>query len=625
MQRLVYIESEPYEKRQEEKDAAYLDEEDMIIRYVKRLVKITVKRNSFYVALGLSRLLHNYTTAETMELYGLLVQDPDRARDDHYYRSRKKVLMQELRERFGRFLKVVRGNRGEERFQSEEPNEKRLGVAEICLKMFTPWNTDCVLSAGFYPVTDYLPQLAFEGGDPDSEHPVEMSRMHTALHPECYARALDSLGFASPDERLEVPNFFLSGSERRPPSDRRHPPSLSQEDMLAIQAELGERASRRRAASAGLLSIMVDGIERARLVPARESRARLDVTEGAELLEVYSKEESGDVLLAAFLLYTDESDLAPERSSIVLEGGQKISFSLQLSKDDEGEITGGTVDVLYEETAFVRAASVSWQRFGNRLAALAASTRWTGFSPVKAALAFAVIAALALGVWFFALSGSEPSKSEVAGGKDAPARTADKEPPAPNPQPANQPDQASISDEKSSGGGERVAEQPPAPLPPEIAANPRRPEVEIPPLEEPGAELTRSVENEPVASSLLGVKLIVIEVVESGPFSESFRQHLIEELRARREFEITDDYNEADALLRVTARQRQTAEGSREERNLYVGQVSVQILNAAGRRLWAAPDSSSQNRYIGESAELARQMVADLLEEIARQERSRKR
>src|SRR5262245_282407 len=54
LQRLVYVESETYEKKDEERGQdSRLDEEDMIIRFIKHLVRITTRRNSFYVALGL--------------------------------------------------------------------------------------------------------------------------------------------------------------------------------------------------------------------------------------------------------------------------------------------------------------------------------------------------------------------------------------------------------------------------------------------------------------------------------------------------------------------------------------------------------------------------------------------
>jgi len=120
LQRLVYVESEPYERLAEQSpNGESPDEEDMLIHFIKHLVRITVRRNSFYVTLGLSRLLHNYSTAETMEMYNILVQDPGRVRDDYYYRSRKGRLMKELKERFGDLLRVARGARGEERFQSD--------------------------------------------------------------------------------------------------------------------------------------------------------------------------------------------------------------------------------------------------------------------------------------------------------------------------------------------------------------------------------------------------------------------------------------------------------------------------------------------------------------------------
>jgi hypothetical protein len=59
-QRLIYIESEPYEVAQETgKGSKPPGEEDLVIHYVKHLTTKTIKRNSFYVTLGLSRLLYS--------------------------------------------------------------------------------------------------------------------------------------------------------------------------------------------------------------------------------------------------------------------------------------------------------------------------------------------------------------------------------------------------------------------------------------------------------------------------------------------------------------------------------------------------------------------------------------
>jgi hypothetical protein len=90
---------------------------DLVVFFIKHLVRITTRRNSFYVTLGLSRLLYNYTTAETMDLYNLVIQDPERVHDDYYYRSRKGLLLKELKERFGELVEVAKGVRGEQRWR----------------------------------------------------------------------------------------------------------------------------------------------------------------------------------------------------------------------------------------------------------------------------------------------------------------------------------------------------------------------------------------------------------------------------------------------------------------------------------------------------------------------------
>ena len=80
LQRLVYNASEPYEIAREE--AGRLTEEDLLIGFIKNLVRITVRRNSFHVAVGISLLLHTYSTAETMEIHGAVLQDPGRVKDE---------------------------------------------------------------------------------------------------------------------------------------------------------------------------------------------------------------------------------------------------------------------------------------------------------------------------------------------------------------------------------------------------------------------------------------------------------------------------------------------------------------------------------------------------------------
>ena len=83
LQRLVYVESEIYEKQKEQRGQS--DEEDMIIHFIKHLVRITIKRNSFYVTLGLSGCCI-LPPSETQDIYNVVVQTPTVGRDDYYYR-----------------------------------------------------------------------------------------------------------------------------------------------------------------------------------------------------------------------------------------------------------------------------------------------------------------------------------------------------------------------------------------------------------------------------------------------------------------------------------------------------------------------------------------------------------
>ena len=207
LQRLVYVESEPHERQEEQRQSVRIDEERLITRYIKHLINITLMRNSFHVTLGVSRLLYNYTTAESMKLYDLIIQNPERAKDDAYWRERKARLMRELKDRFGQSIAVVRGPHGEERFQTREDSARYLDLVKQCLQMFTPWDTPCPLrGAGRAP--GEIEALTFRGSDPDEEHKIEVARMHAVIHPDCYERLVDGLGLDSSARRLKVPKFF---------------------------------------------------------------------------------------------------------------------------------------------------------------------------------------------------------------------------------------------------------------------------------------------------------------------------------------------------------------------------------------------------------------------------------
>src|SRR5690349_21719256 len=336
LQRLLYVESEPYE-RQKERAAQVTpsgahaaghpaNEKDLLVYFIKHLVRITTKRNAFYVTLGVSRLLHSYSTLETMEIYNAVIGEPERVKDDYYYRSRKAVLMHEMSQRFGQLIRACRQRRGEERFETQ-PGTSELGsLFRECLRLFTPWDTQCHVPRDFDPLKSIIGSLTSKSSADENE--VEVNRIHAVLHPDCFERLVAAFGYSPPAERIEFPRFFSDETnDDSPPRQRRAPAELSAEELAEISNMLDEQAGRRRRSSpTAVLRILVDGVERGRLNPAEQSSISFSADEDAEIIEVMTTDEQGDLLLATHLL-TSFSEDAAVVSSIRLEGGQDLSLS----------------------------------------------------------------------------------------------------------------------------------------------------------------------------------------------------------------------------------------------------------------------------------------------------------
>jgi lipopolysaccharide assembly LptE-like protein len=583
LQRLVYVESEPYERLAEQSHIGESpDEEDMLIHFIKHLVRITVRRNSFYVMLGLSRLLHNYSTAETMEMYNILVQDPERVRDDYYYRSRKGRLMKELKERFGDLLRVARGARGEERFQSDGATEQHAELARECLQEFTPWSTSCAIPNDLDPFTEEVHGLAFDGSDPDREHAIEVNRFHAALHPDCFARLAASLNFSSPAERLSTPYFHMAkdrnhDQDGKPPRRSRRAPQLNEAELNSVKNAIAERSSRRKTVAAGLLRILVDGSERARLDLNRTSRARFETRGNDELIEVRSAD---GLLLATYLLNQDESwEMGrPERSSIVLESGQRISFSMV--RNVGAEMAGATIDISYRETRLSRAAALNLRRLGFAAGDLWRKSRNAGWKPAQA---FALLLIIALGLIFYWRSRERAPEEKMAVKK--PVQTTES-PSPPSPAPSASP-------------AHREEKKHPAP------AQRRRPD--------DSAQLL-AMRSERLAldgASLLAVKKVHVDLFSDDPIGEQFRDQLTAALRANRRFTLTTNRNEADAVLKgklTTTRPEQVS-------------VTVRLVNAKGDVLWPARGPGAGKQYQGPIANITGQIARDLLDDMDKAER----
>jgi hypothetical protein len=353
LQRLVYDESEHYEKKRERDLACPLSEERLLVHFIKHLVKITVRRRSLYVALGLSRILHRYMTAESTEIYNVVIQDPARVSDEDYFRAGKKLLMSELESRFGELLAVTRGARGERRFAAHDRPEGFATLVRRCLSAFTPWRTDCHMPERFNPITDELPALRFKDSDPDDEHSVEVNRFHALLHPPCFARLLGALGFAPSEERLEIPRFCLASRADEDDvgtDDLSSPAELGEDDRNDIRDYLDKQNRRRKSLKAKLLRVVADGVEVAQLDLRQAGPIRFQLPEYAEFLEIRSLDAQGEILLATHPLdYGGDDRLKPHNAVIVLGRGQQLAFTITPTPNC------AMAEVSYQETNWLRA------------------------------------------------------------------------------------------------------------------------------------------------------------------------------------------------------------------------------------------------------------------------------
>ncbi len=435
LQRLVFVESEVFERSKEKSQK--LHKNNLVTYFIKHLVRISLKRNSFYVTLGISRILHSYATSDAMEIYNIVMQDPDRIHDDYYYRSRKGVLMKELKSRFDDSLEVVRVNRGEERFLSQEADKNLKETVRSSLQFFTPWKTDCTVPEEFNPLDDEIQAFKFEKEDPDQEHRIEVNRIHAALHPNCFCRLTNSLRLPPPEEKMEIPKFMFAQNQENiddNSNDRQNPPNLEANELHQIKSVLAARAESRRNASTNCLRVVVDGNEQAQMNLHETDSVKFNLDEGAELIEVRVVEREGDIVLATHLLNFEDLENGDQLQSIVLEGGQKVSFSFAATKDEYNEIIGLDCGVAYAETAWRKRLALAFGR-----AKFAISNLSSSF--LRPAFALALVLLALVSVWFIYQRIGD-KRNEFAGKDDgiSPNQNSDpKLPPVPKNESANEP------------------------------------------------------------------------------------------------------------------------------------------------------------------------------------------
>ena len=418
LQRLVLLESSACERAQEARctpDA--IPDDELVLRFVKHLVGTASRRNSLYVAAAMGRVLHSYSTAEAQELFSLVVQDPDRVPDDSYVRWIKQNLFREVKERFGAWLRTCRGAHGEEVFETAEPSPHRRQLVRSCLELLTPWDTPCPVPPCFDALSETLKPLRSPGLDPDSEHPIEVSRMHSLIHPACLLRLMKGLRLPEPADRLSIPRIFHSGQasgDGCPPEDRTRPPALTRQDLEQLRSLWARQDQARKHRVPTHVTLRVDGRERARLALAAGASARFDCEEGCDLLEVHGVAGQVEIPLALHLLGPTPLEPRPQEATVDLGSGWELVLSLTPELGQAGVPLRVRVEARCRVSGLASRLDHGWRSFVDPWAA---QRRWV------AARAVTLAGLLLLAASFFAVPWRAPEP--VAPGESTAAPSAE--------------------------------------------------------------------------------------------------------------------------------------------------------------------------------------------------------
>ncbi len=319
LQWLIMFESEEDERAEER--AGNLSAKSMVIRYLKHLVQITTALSSFYVNVGLTRLLHNYSTPEAQRVYEMLTSrypGPDE------YRRAKSVLMDKIGQRFAGLLKITRVDHGELRFEASHDQQRWAEVVNDCLRVFTPWSTQghCGQFAAANSANT-KPKTAYRAAD-CGRNEMEMTCCHILIEPSCYSQLMQELALDPPDTKLALPRFLMPEKHEQSGDGgtRWRPPELSEEELDKIQRRLAATDTRRRNINPRIAAVAIDGVEHTQLDLAQKTHLEIGLEAGASLIEIRGEDERGEVLLATHFVSYISNEFDSSRATATFGKGR---------------------------------------------------------------------------------------------------------------------------------------------------------------------------------------------------------------------------------------------------------------------------------------------------------------
>lgn len=347
---------------------------DWLARYIKLLIWWTMKRRAMHVAVGLGCFLYTYTRDEIQDL-GVNLASPWHPKSME--RSEKDI-RDEIQKRFPRVVANT-----PLLITPPEPHERAL--VHKALLAFTPWTPAFAPHLAEPPSTNlfktYFDQsgrcsAADEGQTQDASDPLgknaqeERLRIHALIDPSCAGLARfirdfnryaneDNKGstvmpFQEPDDKLGVP--FRVDKPQQSAGGSPHwetrfsPPRLSTRALARLRYRLERNHRRQRAFRTGVLSVYVDGKERAQLSPQGGFRLGFTVPARAPYVEVFGHDTDGPLLLAVLCVPALPPEAAGEERHWVmrLANGQTLVLAVHPILGDTEDVTAYSFEMAYE-------------------------------------------------------------------------------------------------------------------------------------------------------------------------------------------------------------------------------------------------------------------------------------
>ena len=352
LQWLIYLESEKYERLQEQQ--VRLSHRCLGVRYVKSIMHMTSNMSSFYVAVGLHRILHSYSTPDIQAAYELFTGDFAGAEK---YRRVKRALMRKLATHFAEFLTVRQWDNQELRFDTDQNQQKWADLVTQCLEMFTPWSTRnaCLpLPRSLAGLLDESLMAESDWNAQSGADRTEMTRCHLLIHPPCFDQLTRTLGLDPAAAKLAMPRFKMGQDGNLEDSSRwSSAPPLTNEERARLCALPEAGQSQHQAELPNCLAILADGIPCAQLDLSCESRKQWKIQEGTRLIE-FCAEEAGTTRALAlhWVDYTDVDGIAAGQHTIALAHSKDLIIETVPADPGSSEAGGATMLLIVSPIAY---------------------------------------------------------------------------------------------------------------------------------------------------------------------------------------------------------------------------------------------------------------------------------